>query len=107
MNPLTWQNPEQLFVAQVLKKIFYNSVAELRIIYAKKGFIFIPYTTENRDFINLNNQITLYFLCNDKSFSLYHSVKYKNHSAGYIFHTVKYKYQSVVQRKHRQKRKKM
>ena len=30
MNPLTWQNPEQLFVAQVLK-IFYNSVAELRI----------------------------------------------------------------------------
>ena len=32
MNPLTWQNPEQLFVAQVLKKIFYNSVAELRII---------------------------------------------------------------------------
>ena len=31
MNPLTWQNPEQLFVAQVLKKIFYNSVAELRI----------------------------------------------------------------------------
>ena len=30
MNPLTWQNPEQLFVAQVLKKIFYNSVAELR-----------------------------------------------------------------------------
>ena len=34
MNPLTWQNPEQLFVAQVLKKIFYNSVAELR---SKKG----------------------------------------------------------------------
>ena len=32
MNPLTWQNPEQLFVAQVLKKIFYNSVAELRFI---------------------------------------------------------------------------
>ena len=32
MNPLTWQNPEQLFVAQVLKKIFYNSVAELRYI---------------------------------------------------------------------------
>ena len=32
MNPLTWQNPEQLFVAQVLKKIFYNSVAELRLI---------------------------------------------------------------------------
>ena len=31
MNPLTWQNPEQLFVAQVLKKIFYNSVAELRL----------------------------------------------------------------------------
>ena len=31
MNPLTWQNPEQLFVAQVLKKIFYNSVAELRM----------------------------------------------------------------------------
>jgi len=31
VNPLTWQNPEQLFVAQVLKKIFYNSVAELRI----------------------------------------------------------------------------
>jgi len=30
VNPLTWQNPEQLFVAQVLKKIFYNSVAELR-----------------------------------------------------------------------------
>ena len=30
MNPLTWQNPEQLFVAQVLKKIFYNSVEELR-----------------------------------------------------------------------------
>ena len=40
-------------------------------------------------------------------FLWYHSVKYKNHSAGYIFHTVKYKYQSVVQRKHRQKRKKM
>ena len=36
MNPLTWQNPEQLFVAQVLKKIFYNSVAELR--YIKEGF---------------------------------------------------------------------
>ena len=35
MNPLTWQNPEQLFVAQVLKKIFYNSVAELRIIKKK------------------------------------------------------------------------
>ena len=33
MNPLTWQNPEQLFVAQVLKKIFYNSVAELRYNY--------------------------------------------------------------------------
>ena len=33
MNPLTWQNPEQLFVAQVLKKIFYNSVAELRLSY--------------------------------------------------------------------------
>ena len=32
MNPLTWQNPEQLFVAQVLKKIFYNSVAELRFM---------------------------------------------------------------------------
>ena len=28
-NP-TWQNPEQLFVAQVLKKQIYNSVAELR-----------------------------------------------------------------------------
>ncbi|EXY22585.1 hypothetical protein M078_1736 [Bacteroides fragilis str. 2-F-2  len=36
MNPLTWQNPEQLFVAQVLKKIFYNSVAELRF-----SFIFL------------------------------------------------------------------
>ena len=36
MNPLTWQNPEQLFVAQVLKKIFYNSVAELRISKRKK-----------------------------------------------------------------------
>ena len=31
MKPLTWQNPEQLLVAQVLKKIFYNSVAELRL----------------------------------------------------------------------------
>ena len=51
--------------------------------------------------------MTLYFLCNNKSFSLYHSVKYKNHSAGYIFHTVKYKYRSVIQRKHQQKRKKM
>ena len=30
MNPLTWQNPEQLFVLRYLKKIFYNSVAELR-----------------------------------------------------------------------------
>ena len=36
MNPLTWQNPEQLFVAQVLKKIFYNSVAELR--FAKSDY---------------------------------------------------------------------
>ena len=27
---LTQQNPEQLFVAQVLKRLIYNSVAELR-----------------------------------------------------------------------------
>ncbi|EXZ42892.1 hypothetical protein M076_3906 [Bacteroides fragilis str. 2-F-2  len=40
MNPLTWQNPEQLFVAQVLKKIFYNSVAELRINNVKKDIDF-------------------------------------------------------------------
>ena len=32
MNPLTWQNPGQLFVAQVLKSLIYNSVVELRSI---------------------------------------------------------------------------
>ena len=45
MNPLTWQNPEQLFVAQVLKKIFYNSVAELRF--------------NNSITININAQVEL------------------------------------------------
>jgi len=27
----TWQNPEQLFVAQILRSLIHNSVAELRI----------------------------------------------------------------------------
>ncbi|WP_418938771.1 hypothetical protein [Leyella stercorea] len=31
MNPLTWQNPEQLFVAQDIIKVKIYSVAELRI----------------------------------------------------------------------------
>lgn len=44
MNPLTWQNPEQLFVAQVLKKIFYNSVAELRINFIVTGVLFLLFT---------------------------------------------------------------
>ena len=35
MKFLTWQNPEQLFVAQALKKQIYNRVAELRIICCK------------------------------------------------------------------------
>ena len=32
MNPLTWQNPGQLFVAQDVIKINIYSVAELRVI---------------------------------------------------------------------------
>ena len=30
--------------------------------------------------------------------SLSHTVKYKNHSVGYIFHTVKYKFHNVGQK---------
>ena len=51
MNPLTWQNPEQLFVAQVLKKIFYNSVAELRI-YTKLSSGNIYFTDALEDGVN-------------------------------------------------------
>ena len=32
------------------------------------------------------------------AYSLFHTVKYKNHSVGYIFHTVKYKSRTVKQR---------
>ena len=32
--------------------------------------------------------------------SLSHTVKYKNHSVGYIFHTVEYKSQTVGQRRY-------
>ena len=32
------------------------------------------------------------------AYSLFHTVKYKNHSVGYIFHTVGYKSRSVKQR---------
>ena len=57
MNPLTWQNPEQLFVAQVLKKIFYNSVAELREnkivrLFLDMGFGFSTYKEKHVDSVN-------------------------------------------------------
>ena len=32
------------------------------------------------------------------AYSLFHTVKYKNHSVGYIFHSVRYKSRSVKQR---------
>lgn len=37
------------------------------------------------------------FLWNLPTYSLFHSVGYKNHSVGYISHTVKYKYHTVKQ----------
>ena len=42
--------------------------------------------------------MVLFILCNLLVYSLFHSVKYKNHSVGYIFHTVGYKSRTVKQR---------
>ena len=38
------------------------------------------------------------FLCHTRENSLFHTVKYKNHSVGYIFHSVGYKSRTVKQR---------
>ena len=46
MNPLTWQNPEQLFVAQDIIKVKIYSVAELRVM---KKYIPNPVDTKSVD----------------------------------------------------------
>lgn len=52
MNPPTWQNLEQLFVAQDIIKVKIYSVAELRH-YRKESFIFVINTGLNEE-ISLN-----------------------------------------------------
>ena len=52
MNPPTWQNLEQLFVAQDIIKVKIYSVAELRY-YRKESFIFVINTGMNEE-ISLN-----------------------------------------------------
>ena len=45
-----------------------------------------------------NFHFPLHILPNVRTNSLFHTVKYKNHSVGYIFHTVGYKSRTVKQR---------
>ncbi len=45
-----------------------------------------------------NFLFSLHILPNVRTNSLFHTVKYKNHSVGYIFHTVGYKSRTVKQR---------
>ena len=86
MNPLTWQNPEQLFVAQVLKKIFYNSVAELRMTKKKLPVRFTGqhFTIDKvliKDAIrqaNISNQDTVLDIGAGKGFLTVHLLKIAN-----------------------------
>ena len=45
-----------------------------------------------------NHKFALSILPNFRTNSLFHTVKYKNHSVGYIFHSVGYKSRCVKQR---------
>ena len=49
------------------------------------------------EFTSRNFLVTLSIVLNLPTYSLFHSVGYKNHSVGYISHTVKYKYHTVKQ----------
>lgn len=55
-------------------------------------------------FVNLLSLLWYFFILylhkveNSRTNSLFHNVKYKNHSVGYIFHTVEHKSRTVKQR---------
>lgn len=49
------------------------------------------------EFTSRNFLVTLSIVLNLPTYSLFHSVGYKNRSVGYISHTVKYKYHTVKQ----------
>ena len=55
MNPLTWQNPGQLFVAQDIIKVKIYSVAELRIKKKAASRIRLPCTVKNCTFFRGNS----------------------------------------------------
>ena len=59
--------------------------------FTKKSFSFKVYITGNREFLPRNHKFALSILPNFRTNSLFHTVKYKNHSVGYIFHSVGYK----------------
>ena len=66
--------------------------------FTKKSFSFKVYITGNREFLPRNHKFALSILPNFRINSLFHTVKYKNHSVGYIFHSVGYKSRCVKQR---------
>jgi hypothetical protein len=47
---------------------------------------------------NLFWKLLTFLISEIDAFSLFHTVKYKNHSVGYIFHSVGYKSHTVKQR---------
>ena len=49
------------------------------------------------EFTSRNFLVTLSIVLNLPTYSLFHSVGYKNHTVGYIFHSVKYKSHTVKQ----------
>ena len=52
----------------------------------------------NKNSPDRNFLFSLHILPNVRTNSLFHTVKYKNHSVGYIFHSVGYKSRTVKQR---------
>ena len=66
--------------------------------FTKKSFSFKVYITGTVNSSLANHKFALSILPNFRTNSLFHTVKYKNHSVGYIFHSVEYKFHSVKQR---------
>ena len=66
--------------------------------FTEKSFSFKVYITGNREFLPRNHKFALFILPNFRTNSLFHTVKYKNHSVVYIFHSVGYKSRSVKQK---------
>ena len=73
MNPLTWQNPEQLFVAQDIIKVKIYSVAELRFnIFNNNELLFDEIVKMDKTRISNNAPLGYEVLCGGELFHYNH-----------------------------------